>query len=49
MLVSLAQGDLFDQVKQRGGRLPEPEVVCQVLYPYLCALLYLHSRGIIYR
>lgn len=44
-----AQGDLFDEVKRRGGRLPESEVVRCVLYPYLCALAYLHDRGIIHR
>ncbi|GFR49704.1 hypothetical protein Agub_g11855 [Astrephomene gubernaculifera] len=44
-----AGGDLFDDVKRRGGRLPEREVVQQVLYPYLTALAYLHARGIIHR
>lgn len=44
-----AQGDLFDDVKRRGGRVPEREVVQQVLYPYLTALAYLHARGIIHR
>lgn len=43
------QGDLFDDVKRRGGRLSEAEVVQSVLYPYLCALMYLHRRGIIHR
>ncbi|EFJ40677.1 hypothetical protein VOLCADRAFT_69208, partial [Volvox carteri f. nagariensis] len=44
-----AGGDLFDDVKRRGGRLPEREVVQHVLYPYLTALSYLHERGIIHR
>jgi len=44
-----AGGDLFDEVKRRGGRMAEGEVVQQVMYPYLCALAYLHSRGIIHR
>lgn len=44
-----AQGDLFDAVKRSGGRMPEAALVQQVLYPYLCSLLYLHSRGIIHR
>lgn len=44
-----AQGDLFDDVKRRGGRLSEAEVVTSVLHPYLCALVYLHRRGIIHR
>ncbi|GIL54641.1 hypothetical protein Vafri_10372, partial [Volvox africanus] len=44
-----AGGDLFDDVKRRGGRLPEREVVQQVLHPYLKALAYLHQRGIIHR
>lgn len=43
------QGDLFDEVKRRGGRLSENEVVRGVLYPYLTALGYLHGRGIIHR
>lgn len=42
-------GDLFDEVKRRGGRLPEDEVVSNVLYPYMCALMYIHGRGIIHR
>lgn len=29
--------------------MTEQEVVQQVLYPYLSALLYLHRRGIIHR
>lgn len=45
----IAQGDLFDDVKRRGGRLPEREVVTHVLHPYLTALAYLHARGIIHR
>ncbi|PNH09883.1 Aurora kinase B [Tetrabaena socialis] len=44
-----AGGDLFDDVKRRGGRVPEREVVHQVLHPYLMALAYLHARGIIHR
>ena len=48
MLIS-RQGDLFDAVKRKGGRMPESAVVQQVLYPYLSALLYLHRRGIIHR
>ena len=43
------QGDLFDEVKRRGGRLPEAEVVQAVLTPYLQALMYLHARGVIHR
>lgn len=42
-------GDLFDAVKRRGGRLQEAMLVQQVLYPYLCALMYLHGRGIVHR
>lgn len=44
-----AGGDLFDDVKRRGGRMSEAEVVQQVLHPYLSALTYLHARGIIHR
>lgn len=29
--------------------MPEAALVQQVLYPYLCALMYLHSTGIIHR
>jgi serine/threonine protein kinase len=43
------QGDLFDEVKRRGGRLKEVEVVRGVLHPYLSALAYLHEWGIIHR
>ncbi|GAX83095.1 hypothetical protein CEUSTIGMA_g10521.t1 [Chlamydomonas eustigma] len=42
-------GDLFDAVKQRGGRLSEAVVVQHVLHPYLSALMYMHKRGVIHR
>ena len=45
----LSQGDLFDVVKRRGGRLSETSVVQQVIYPYLSALMYMHRRGIVHR
>ena len=44
-----AGGDLFDIVKQKGGRLAESEVALLVIKPYLSALAYLHSIGIIHR
>lgn len=44
-----AGGDLFDIVKLKGGRLAESEVALLVIKPYLDALAYLHSNGIIHR
>eukprot|EP00955_Chlamydomonas_euryale_P058263 357008-Chlamydomonas_euryale.AAC.5 len=50
LLLEYAEGgDLFDAVKKRGGRMTEAALVKQVLHPYLCALMYLHSRGIVHR
>lgn len=44
-----AGGDLFDIVKLKGGRIIESEVALLVIKPYLAALAYLHSKGIIHR
>ncbi|MEW5318341.1 MAG: hypothetical protein WDW38_009569 [Sanguina aurantia] len=44
-----AGGDLFDEVKRLGGRIGERQVVQQVMYPYLCALIYLHRHSIVHR
>lgn len=44
-----AGGDLFDITKLKGGRLAESEVALLVIKPYLEALSYLHSNGIIHR
>ena len=44
-----AGGDLFDITKLKGGRLAESEVALLVIKPYLEALSYLHSKGIIHR
>eukprot|EP00955_Chlamydomonas_euryale_P101695 365365-Chlamydomonas_euryale.AAC.4 len=42
-------GDLFDLVKQHGGRLSEDSLVRCVIAPYLDAVAYMHARGIIHR
>ncbi|MEW5301362.1 MAG: hypothetical protein WDW36_004225 [Sanguina aurantia] len=44
-----AGGDLFDEVKRLGGRVGERQVVQRVMYPFLCALVYLHRKSIIHR
>lgn len=44
-----SKGDVFTEVERRGGQLSEAESVRQVIYPFLAALDYLHSRNIIHR
>eukprot|EP00191_Tetraselmis_sp_GSL018_P009462 CAMPEP_0177601282 /NCGR_PEP_ID=MMETSP0419_2-20121207/14156_1 /TAXON_ID=582737 /ORGANISM="Tetraselmis sp., Strain GSL018" /LENGTH=585 /DNA_ID=CAMNT_0019094497 /DNA_START=318 /DNA_END=2076 /DNA_ORIENTATION=- len=43
------EGDVFSEVHRRGGQLTEKGAVSMVLQPFLAALHYLHSRGIIHR
>ncbi|KAG2439374.1 hypothetical protein HXX76_004731 [Chlamydomonas incerta] len=44
-----SKGDVFTEVERRGGQLDEAETVRSVVYPFLSALDYLHSRCIIHR
>ncbi|MEW5303989.1 MAG: hypothetical protein WDW36_006632 [Sanguina aurantia] len=44
-----SKGDVFTEVERRGGQMTEAEAVRQVIYPFLTALDYLHSRHIIHR
>eukprot|EP00195_Chlamydomonas_chlamydogama_P004613 CAMPEP_0202918608 /NCGR_PEP_ID=MMETSP1392-20130828/73875_1 /ASSEMBLY_ACC=CAM_ASM_000868 /TAXON_ID=225041 /ORGANISM="Chlamydomonas chlamydogama, Strain SAG 11-48b" /LENGTH=478 /DNA_ID=CAMNT_0049611715 /DNA_START=294 /DNA_END=1727 /DNA_ORIENTATION=+ len=42
-------GDLFEDLKKNGGQLKEKQAVRDVVMPFLSALSYLHSMGIIHR
>lgn len=42
-------GDLYNLLRQAGGRLPEQQAVELVLQPFLSALAYMHSKGIVHR
>ncbi|KAG2429677.1 hypothetical protein HYH02_014015 [Chlamydomonas schloesseri] len=42
-------GDLFEDLKKGGGQLKEKYAVRDVIVPFLSALSYLHSMGIIHR
>ncbi|KAA6416482.1 MAG: serine threonine kinase, partial [Trebouxia sp. A1-2] len=42
-------GDLYEDLKQRGGRFEEARTAAGVLRPCISALIYLHSKGIIHR
>lgn len=44
-----ARGDLFTELKRRGGQLNEKIVVKFVLHPFLSVLSFLHSKGIVHR
>lgn len=44
-----ARGDLFSELKRRGGQLNEKIVVKFVLHPFLSVLAFLHSKGIVHR
>ncbi|KAL6750645.1 kinase-like domain-containing protein [Haematococcus lacustris] len=44
-----AEGDLLRYMYKTGGRLTERQAVGLVLQPFLSALLYLHTQGIIHR
>jgi serine/threonine protein kinase len=43
------QGDLWAFIDSNGGRLPERVTVSLVLQPFLRALQFLHSSGIMHR
>lgn len=42
-------GDLYRLLHKNGGRLAERQAVEMVLQPFLLALHYLHTRGIMHR
>lgn len=42
-------GDLFEDLKKSGGQFKERQAVREILVPFLKALHYLHSQGIIHR
>lgn len=42
-------GDLYRLLHKNGGRLSERQAVEMVLHPFLLALHYLHTRGIMHR
>ena len=42
-------GDLYRLLHRNGGRLAERQAVEMVLHPFLLALHYLHTRGIMHR
>lgn len=42
-------GDLYRLLHRNGGRLSERQAVEMVLHPFLLALHYLHTRGIMHR
>lgn len=44
-----AKGDLFDLLRQMGGRMKEADVVTRVMAPFMLGLAYLHNLGIIHR
>lgn len=44
-----AQGDLFQELHRKTGRMSESVTVQKVLAPFLRALRFLHSRGIVHR
>jgi aurora kinase, other len=44
-----AKGDLFDLLKNTGGRMRESDVAKRVLCPFMAGLSYLHSMRIIHR
>uniref|UniRef100_A0A383WCC8 Protein kinase domain-containing protein n=1 Tax=Tetradesmus obliquus TaxID=3088 RepID=A0A383WCC8_TETOB len=44
-----AGGDLYGLLRRAGGRLGEQQAVDLVLQPFLSALAYMHSKGIVHR
>jgi aurora kinase len=44
-----AGGDLYGLLRRSGGRLGEQQAVGLVLQPFLSALAYMHSKGIVHR
>jgi Protein kinase domain len=43
------QGDLFDMLRNVGGRMKEREVVHRIMWPFMSGISYIHSLGIIHR
>ncbi|KAI3438488.1 hypothetical protein D9Q98_000916 [Chlorella vulgaris] len=44
-----SRGDLYVELSRRGGYMPEPHVVKSVLIPFLSALTYMHTQGVLHR
>lgn len=44
-----AKGDLFDLLKNMGGRMKEADVAKRIMCPFMAGLAYLHSLNIIHR
>lgn len=42
-------GDLYEHFKKSGSTFSEQYVVTRIMRPFLQALLYLHSKGIVHR
>jgi aurora kinase len=49
VLEHAAGGDLYGLLRRAGGRLAEQQAVDLVLQPFLSALAYMHSKGIVHR
>jgi serine/threonine protein kinase len=50
MVLEYAEGgDLYSLMQRVGGRLAEEQAIHLVLLPFLKALTYMHSRGILHR
>jgi aurora kinase, other len=45
----MVQGDLFDLLRNTGGRMKEGDVAKRILCPFMAGLAYLHSLHIIHR
>ncbi|EFN57657.1 hypothetical protein CHLNCDRAFT_11382, partial [Chlorella variabilis] len=44
-----SRGDLYVELSRRGGYMPEAHVVKNVLIPFLSALTYMHTQGVLHR
>ena len=44
-----AKGDLFDLLRNTGGRMKEADVARRIMCPFMAGLVYLHSLNIIHR
>ncbi|KAF6259284.1 kinase-like domain-containing protein [Scenedesmus sp. NREL 46B-D3] len=49
VLEHAAGGDLYGLLRRAGGRLGEQQAVDLVLRPFLSALAYMHSKGVVHR
>ena len=50
MVLEYAEGgDLYSLMQRVGGRMAEEQTINLVLLPFLRALTYMHSRGILHR